>query len=67
VLVNKFYAYWQTMALWWFLNFVAHCTTEVSVEMSCGMPTTRTKTIFQLLVYEQELRLTALPTIEDVV
>jgi len=31
------------------------------------MPTTRTKIIFQLLGYAQELRLTALPTFEDVV
>ena len=35
--------------------------------MKCEMPTTRTNTIFQLLGYEQELRLTALPTFEDVV
>ncbi len=31
------------------------------------MPTTRTKAVFQLLVYEQELRLTTLPTFEGVV
>ena len=31
------------------------------------MPTTRTKTSFQLLGYEQELRQTALPTFKDVV
>jgi len=66
VLVIQFYADWQTMALWWVLNFVAHCTTAVSVEMNCEMPITRTKTIFQLLGYEQELRLTALPIFKDV-
>jgi len=35
--------------------------------MICEMLTTRTKAIFQLLGYEQELRLNTLPTFEGVV
>jgi len=63
VLVIKFYADWQTVAFGDFSTLL-HIA---PLQMKCEMPTTRTKTIFQLLGNEQELRLTALPTFEDVV
>ena len=43
-----------------------YSTTTVSVKINCEMPT-RTKTSLLLFGYEHELRLTALPTFEDVV
>jgi len=53
------YADWQTVANGDWATLFAHCTNALSDKINCEMPT-RTNTRFQVLGYEQELRLTAL-------